>query len=362
MKYFLLLVFIFSSAIASECTWIKLRGSEMMAFDSDLSFNKYLSQDEVESDLKCLKILFENYYIAQKVYGEKNLLLKLNQEISNAKPLSSRELMARMFALHSGMTDIHLSYTLGDEVEKFKIEKKKSVKLSEELDHDIVYEREGTLYFRPGSLTHFSIEQKSFIDMMGRTDKDLILDLRGNGGGGDDFAYALSEALFTNDQKIPQARRYQLNSPLQRIGFSLSLIIHGYDAAESFRTEVRSEVELLTFQSLLSYQVSEEVEKLKGKRAVPFKSRITLITDGECASSCETIVEKISKHPNAKVIGTNTLGALHFSNVATYMLPFSGIVIKLPSLLHLYENDAPEGVGYLPDEIRTYVDLSSLIN
>ncbi|MGE3611731.1 MAG: hypothetical protein AB7I27_19225, partial [Bacteriovoracaceae bacterium] len=53
---------------------------------------------------------------------------------------------------------------------------------------------------------------------------------------------------------------------------------------------------------------------------------------------------------------------LGFSNAMTFMLPNSGIVVRLPTLLHKYENDAPEGVGYAPNRELTYIDLQTLLN
>ena len=360
MKFFIVSIFFCLSASASECPWLQFKGSEMMAFDSAYSVDKSLTQDEVEADLKCLKILFKNYYIAQKIYGDDKLILRLNQEITSNKSSSSRELMARIFSIHADMTDIHLAYTLGDEGKRFQVVEKKEVKLSEELSHDTVYQKGNAFYFRPGSLINSSLQQQAFIELVRKTDKDLIVDLRGNGGGDDQFAYDLAEAIFTKDQKIPITKRYQVHSPLQRIGFSVSLFMHGHNAAESYRKAVRNEVEALPFQSLLPYQITEEVKRLEGKRANPYRSRITLIIDGKCASSCETIVEKISMHPKARVIGQNTLGAIHFSNVETFILPHSGIIVQLPTLLQVYENDALEGIGYRPNKVMSYVELSSL--
>lgn len=360
MKSLLFSVMLCSSAIAAECPWVNLRGAEMMAFDSDLSVDKPLSKDDVESDLKCLKILFENFYVAQTFYGDDVLISRLNQGIKEAQDLSGQELMKKIFALHQGMTDVHLGYSLGEEEARFTTFNKKTVELSDELPYDVVHDMGDSLYFRPGSLINFSDEQKAFIELVGQTDKNLILDLRGNGGGDDDFAYALTEALFTPTQEIPLTKRHQVHSPLQRIGFSLTLLIHGYEVAEAYRRDVRDEVQSLPFKELLPFTMSEEMEDLKGKRKSAFKSKITLITDGDCASSCETIVEKLSAHPQTKVVGTNTSGALHFSNAVVFMLPHSGIVVRLPTLFHEYENDAPEGVGYAPDVETTYVDLKAL--
>lgn len=361
MKTLLLLTFFCLTASAAECPWLSYTGAELLPFDSDLSVDKSLTEAQVEADLNCLKLLFQNYYVAQRIYGEDKLISRLNLEISHKSPLTSKQLMEKIFSLHEGMIDFHLNYSLGDQQLRFP-SSGRSVEVSEDLDPETLYTRKNAIYFRPGSLMAVSAPQQAFIKLVAKTDQNIILDLRGNSGGDDQFAYDLTEALFTKDQKIPSTKRFQVDSPLQRIGLSLSLLILEHPKAESYRSAVRQEVERLPFKSLLPYQLVENVERLEGRRVKPFTSQIILLVDGGCASSCETIVEKISKHPRAKVIGQNTMGALHFSNPMTFMLPYSGIVVRLPTLLHAYENDAPEGVGYSPNVRQPFVDLDSLFD
>jgi hypothetical protein len=361
-NFFFFALFITVSLHASDCPWTKMNGSELMAFDSDNSVDKQLSSSDVKEDLECLKILFKNFYVAQITYPNIDLTGRIELEILKSKETSSLEFMKRIFKLHEGMYDIHLSYELNWEPLKFESLSKQQVSLNEELEFDEMYDRPNYIYFRPGSLVNFSTKQKYFIDTMASTDKNLVLDLRGNAGGDSKFAKGLSEAIFTSNQKIPKTTKLQVHSPLQRIGFSLSLLIHEYDVAESNRIDVANEVSDLSFTQLLPFQIASRTEEIKGKRTNAFKSKIVLITDSGCASDCETIVEKISAHPNAKVIGANTNGALHFSNAITFMLPNSGIVVKLPTLLHQYENDAPEGLGYKPNEQLEFIDLNSIFN
>lgn len=332
-----------------------------MSFDSDNSVDKTLTSSEVKEDLECLKILFKNFYVAQMIYPEIDLIHRVDQEISRSQTTSSKDLMKRIFYLHKDMYDIHLSYELNWEPLKFEPLSKKEVTLSEDLNYDEIYNRSNYLYFRPGSLIHFTAGQKSFIETISNSDKNIVLDVRGNGGGDDVFAFSLAEAVFTKEQIIPQTR-LQVTSLFQSIGFSLSLLIFEYDVAESYRKDVAQKVENLSLQELLPFQIQSETKKLVGKRSNPFKSKIVILTDGACASSCETIVEKLSAHPNVQIMGSNTAGALHFSNAMTYMLPHSGIVVKLPTLLHKYENDAPEGIGYKPDVEILNIDLNSIFN
>jgi C-terminal processing protease CtpA/Prc len=104
------------------------------------------------------------------------------------------------------------------------------------------------------------------------------------------------------------------------------------------------------FRDLLGipYTLNRYTQNFEGKRETKFKSKIVLLIDSGCASSCETIVEKLSAHSYAILVGQNTMGALHFSNAVTFMLPNSDIITKVPTLFHKYEFDATEGEGYSP--------------
>jgi hypothetical protein len=352
-------------AFAAQCPWSVSSAEELAGFDSDQSYDRSLSPDQVKEDLSCLKIIFENFYVGQLGYPNVNLIGRIDKEISKSGSTTSKELMKRMFKLHHGMADIHLVYKLWSEPESglsFKPSSKLNVTLAEDLEKEKIIEREKYIYFRPGSLITFSQPQRSFINKVQVTDKNLVIDLRGNPGGENFFGFALASALHTKDQKIPVATRIQVNSIFQRIGFGVTLLILEHEQAENYWNKVKSDIQGLKFEQILPYNLERETEIIRGKRVTPFRSQVVLLTDGGCISACETVVEKLVNLPNVRRLGANTAGGIHFSNAMTFMLPNSGIITSIPSLYYQYEADAPETVGYPVHELRSYIKLDEIFN
>lgn len=366
MKPFVLALFLFvPAANAAECPWLNLTGAELATFDSDQSYDRALSAEQVKEDLSCLKIIFQNFYVGQLGYPAINLIGRIDEAIPLAQSISSKDLLKKVFRLHQGMADIHLEYKLWSEPEaglRFQQRSTQEVGLDEDLEEEKIIDRERYIYFRPGSLVSSTRPQREFIDTVRATDKNLVIDLRGNPGGENYFGFALAKALHTQAQKIPVATRYQVSSPLQRLGFSVTLLMVGHEQAESFWNRLKNEIKDMSFQDLLPYKLEKESEILVGERETPFKSQVILLTDGGCISACETVVEKLVNLPNVRRVGANTAGGIHFSNAMTFMLPNSGIVASIPSLYYQYEADAPETVGYPVHESKTFIKIDSLFN
>lgn len=364
MKFWSLIFLVIAQrALAAECPWIRSEGKDLLKFDSDQSIDRPLSAEQVKEDLSCLKILFENFYVARLGYPNIDIIQRLELEIAKADQTTSKNLMKRIFKLHEDMVDIHLNYSIWterDSVERFSQQSNDEVTLDRQYNEENIIENSKYIYFRPGSLVTHSKVQDEFISRVKETDKNLVIDLRGNPGGENYFGFALARALYTKDQKIPVATKLQVHSPLQRIGFGLTLLTFGHELAETAWSEVTREVEKLSFSEMLRYEIRKETEELIGERPAPFKSKVVLITDGGCISACETVVEKLSFLPNVKRVGANTAGGIHYSNAMTFILPNSGIVADIPSLHYQYEVDAPEGVGYPVDEHRSFVKLDNL--
>lgn len=363
MRFLIALLFLFSGlARGSACPWIGKEASVLMRFDSDNSFNKSLSRKEVEQDLDCLKLVLANKYIAQDYYPSINLAIKIESKKRDFNIRSSGALLAAIEEVHEGIVDAHLSYSLhhGERINFFN-QIERHVELKQDFQKEEVIEQDKYTYFRPGFLNgHLSQAQNQFVDYVRSHDVNLVIDLRGNGGGDDELAKALTNSLFTENQKVPSTERVQVKSLFQSAGFCISLYLAGHDSAMDFCNQVKEAMFGKNVSETLPYTLEHYRQSFQGERKDPYHSQIVLLIDSGCASSCETIVEKISLHPNARLVGQNTMGALHFSNPVTFMLPNSGIIAKVPTLFHIYENDAPEGVGYMPDEVLDYVDLETL--
>lgn len=201
-----------------------------------------------------------------------------------------------------------------------------------------------------------------FLERVKLSDKNVILDLTDNGGGDNWFAHELVKATYLKTDQVPQSTKIQLTSGLMMIGLCFTLLEHGYDSAPSYCSEVKDYVSDKGFDDLLLSSKSQKKSTYKGERTSAYSSRIIILIDSSCASSCETVVEKMTTHKNVLVVGENTAGALHFSNAMTLMLPNSGIIAKIPTLYHEYEFDGEEGKGYSPEyQIEGLVKESQIL-
>jgi C-terminal processing protease CtpA/Prc len=111
---------------------------------------------------------------------------------------------------------------------------------------------------------------------------------------------------------------------------------------------------------MIHFVIEEKRNDYPGVRLTEYKSKIFLLIDQDCGSNCEVIVEKLTAHPKVTTVGANTIGALHYGNPITYVLPNSGILVYLPTRREVLENDAVEGIGYIPNIKTNYVDLNAL--
>jgi len=351
------------SVSAVECRWKTMLGDELMSFDSDQSINKSLSKDEVQEDLECLKILFNNYYVGQEVFKNIPFIARIEDKIGQADNSTSLELLDNIFQLHTGANDIHIGYHIwstGD-MRSFYQAEDSLVTIDKDFNTEEIIEQSNYVYFKPTDLSdQLTDGQAEFVDFVIHNDKNLIIDMRNNPGGDDVFADKLVEAIFTPSQDVPKSYRYEVESLFKSIGMCISIHIMGYHAAQEYCNLVRQNVTGVPFNELIGFQMQKTVEELFGQRKSSYKSKIAVLIDSGCASACETTVEKLSSHPNVTIYGQNTAGALHFANAITVMLPNSGIVAKIPTLLHQYDNDAPEGVGYSPDVEAKHIDLDLL--
>lgn len=355
---------IYSFAIAEDlnCPWEKLSGNDLLHFSYTDTDNKDLNFVQIKQDLNCLKILFKNYYVGQEHYTGKGLIKRLDQLASQNLNMKSSELVDKIFGLHQDMLDIHLSYQVAGITKRFLPSNPQQVTLSETLEAEKIYDRPKYVYFMPGERLYPNLTEAetNFINLIKTNDKNLVIDLRNSRGGANTLAEELAVNLFTADQHIPSSKKKQALSGIIQIGICKTAYIVYGDQVKDYCDQIKKQYGNLEFSDLVKFNFQESNDMWVGKRKSPYQSKIYLLIDSDCASSCETIIEKLSRHPNALMIGANTGGALHFSNAISYTLPNSGIWVKIPSLLHIPENDAPEGIGYSPQIKTNYINLEKL--
>jgi C-terminal processing protease CtpA/Prc len=77
---------------------------------------------------------------------------------------------------------------------------------------------------------------------------------------------------------------------------------------------------------------------------------IYILTDGGCASSGESTAAAFEHHPEAKKVGRNTAGFIHFGNVGIIVLPHSKITVQISTSFQEYaDHRFLEKTGIKPD-------------
>lgn len=149
-----------------------------------------------------------------------------------------------------------------------------------------------------------------------------VIDVRGNGGGSDfsyqplmpwlmqdEFASAGTEILATRANIEGWTRVCALYAPGDsECEKSLS------DPIARMRKAAPGAYVAMDDSGAMSYH---RVERLEPHRP----SRVAILIDGGCASSCEQFALEARQSFNVKLIGQHTFGALDYSNLRTHDLP-----------------------------------------
>ncbi|WP_300354886.1 S41 family peptidase [Fluviicola sp.] len=163
--------------------------------------------------------------------------------------------------------------------------------------------------------------------------KNLIIDLRNNGGGGIDAAFALAKHIVTEDLEVG----YFPTNKLPYIGYQ----------SELFRT-------LNELQPKSTEEFGNELKRTPGVKLIfrkpvnpVFTGKLYVLTNGGTGSTCEPIVYALKNNKKATIIGERTAGAMlaasPFFVERKYML--------LIPIADFYTNDGVrlDKVGVSPD-------------
>ncbi|OUR96705.1 hypothetical protein A9Q84_10200 [Halobacteriovorax marinus] len=185
---------------------------------------------------------------------------------------------------------------------------------------------------------------------------NIIIDLRGNGGGDSRRGLELARSLVNSTIEHNRKKIIRKNTPeswtIFRNGVLRSRIWkqsqklpvqHLDDYIKSIDED--REISLSSSEKFLIYE-----HKKPSLTKLNFNGNIYVIIDRKCGSSCEHTLEALKFHPNTKSIGQNTSGAIHYGQMGVIRLPSSGIYLKLATqYFELFDDGFYEKTGYSPD-------------
>jgi hypothetical protein len=185
----------------------------------------------------------------------------------------------------------------------------------------------------------------------------IIFDLRGNSGGNSTMSKNIARWLINDTVTHNKKKIFRLNT---------------VEAWEAFRNNTQAIEQRLKKRgrdtSYLEQEYKfildsiEKIKKTESQRYIVttfikptvsrtnYNGQIYVLTDRQCGSSCEHTVELLKFHPNAKTVGENTAGLIHFGQMGAITLPKSKLVVTLST--QYFEGFRPgffELTGYPPD-------------
>ena len=155
---------------------------------------------------------------------------------------------------------------------------------------------------------------------------NLVIDVRGNGGGSDVTYEALSPLLFTDTVRSVSASFFA--SPLNIA--NVAKLASDTTLPASVRSIVSALLPKLRAHPGEFVSMGED-EKLAYDTVYPLPRRVAVVVDRGCASSCEQFLLEARQSRKVTIYGENSAGVLDYSNVFDVPTVCPVLVARLPT-------------------------------
>ena len=157
---------------------------------------------------------------------------------------------------------------------------------------------------------------------------NLIIDVRGNGGGSDISYAPLEKYLFTHPYVSISAEVYCTNDNIDKFRGLATNPIFTPQEQEEFRKRVKGMEEHLN-QYWSSYPVYNNSDTLP---VLASPKRIAVIIDSFCASTTEQfLLNPVLNSKKATIFGTHSAGILDYANLAFFRVPGTDFTVNHPT-------------------------------
>jgi peptidase S41-like protein len=149
-----------------------------------------------------------------------------------------------------------------------------------------------------------------------------IIDVRGNGGGGDDSFRPLRPWLMPDE--FASANTEILATPANIEGYSrvCAIFAPGDAECQKFVTDSIARMRKAAPGTYVAMDDGGAMSYHRMEWLEPHRpSRVAILIDGGCASSCEEFVLEARQSFDVKLVGQHTSGSLDYSNLAPHDLP-----------------------------------------
>jgi hypothetical protein len=175
---------------------------------------------------------------------------------------------------------------------------------------------------------------------------NLIIDVRGNGGGADLTFQPLRPLLYTAPMVTPGLSIYATEDNIRQAEKLLSQ--PGFP--EEWKGRVRSMVAEMRERPGKFLPAPDDTFRLAA--VLPNPRRVAVLTDRFCASSCESFVWNALQSDKVTVYGENTGGLLDYGNVTTVETPCPAFRLRNPTARSTRVDTQPLDLVGITPEVR----------
>lgn len=177
-----------------------------------------------------------------------------------------------------------------------------------------------------------------------RTLPNLIVDVRGNGGGSDYTYHRLIPLLYTGPITVAGVQRRATPDNIA----AREKLARNPSFPEHVRQSLQREADSL--RAHLGDFVTDPGETIRLDSVLPFPQRVAVLMDGGCGSSCEQFILAARESEKVKLYGGRTAGVLDHANVVAVDVPGTPFRLQYGTSRSLRLPDDPvDPDGIAPD-------------
>ena len=179
----------------------------------------------------------------------------------------------------------------------------------------------------------------------------IVLDVRGNGGGNEDWPIRWIRGL-TGKRAEAVFITAELNSKTSTAGRAntFAYMLDLYPDTASYQQGAERFARLAASYEDETVQASWLGPRYPQLPLIPNDTTLIIVTNSLVASSGEGMVMRASQAENVLLVGENTMGCLTLGNAGIFQLPNSRLKVHLPTNFGVYTDlEFREGKGLAPD-------------
>jgi C-terminal processing protease CtpA/Prc len=187
----------------------------------------------------------------------------------------------------------------------------------------------------------------------------IVVDMRGNAGGNDDYAYRWVAQAKRGPWQTVTGSVYPVGSflPWKAWNDEVWAAISENRVDDPASVARRNELRQKWPPNTAGLSIAFKPDRYQGDAKVPYKGRIFVLVDRPCGSSGESAALAFQGGLGAKLVGERTAGLMEYGNVRTLVLPRTHLVFQFATKRNYFLTPM-EGLGtpvdvYLAPELIT---------